>query len=180
MVQINFSITLNPRFLSQLKRGASEAGSRASDVFLRDMSRDIRDLVREEAPHRTGHLRSMIKIKNKRKSGGGVDRRANFKIESTASYSRHVIAGARPSIGDGSPGTGKFFGPGGFGFPATRGFTGKTFRSSFGFYPGFPPNDFITKGLIRSRSYLRNHLVPAALKATSASYNKLEIKFGVS
>lgn len=179
MVQVKFAIILNPRFLSQLKAAGDLSGVRASDRFLRESAKDIKELAQEEAPERTGFLKSRIKVKSKRKSGGGVDRRANFRIESTASYSRHVITGVRPSTGDGSPGSGAYFGPGGYGFPATGGNRGsKRFRSAYGYYPGFAGNDFMGRAVVRSQGYLEDLILPIAIKSTTESYNKLGIRFG--
>jgi len=179
MVQVVFQIKLNPRFLRLIKRGGEDALKRASDVFLRDTAKEIRDITRLFAPKRTGFLRKMIKITDKKKIGRGVDRRADIRITSTAPYSIHVVQGVAPSIGDGSPGTGQYFGPGGFGFRRTRGFTGtKGFRSGSGFYPGFRGNNFIEKAAEASKGIMARDLPRVAINAYSTSYNKLGLRFG--
>jgi len=181
LVQVDFQIQLNPRLLRKFKRAGRDVTIRQSKTFITDTAKEIRDTTILFAPKRTGFLREMIKITDKKTSGGEYDRRANIRITSTAPYSRHVVAGVRPSIGDGSPGTGQFFGPGGYGFPRTKGFTGtKAFRSGSGFYPGFKGNDFISRAAEASKGIMAETLERDAINAYTDSYNKLGIKFGVS
>jgi hypothetical protein len=179
LVQITYAIKINPRLERTVRKGNELALQKMQEVWLRTTGQQVKNEMQRQAPVRTGRLRTGIKIVKKEKQGGGLDRRANISVESTVSYSRNVIAGARPSIGDGSPGTGKFFGPGGFGHPATKGWNGgKAFRSGAGFWPGFRPNDFVSRAeaivipkIIRETKFI-------GVNAYTESYNKLGINFG--
>lgn len=178
-MQVSFSIQIDPRIEQLIRKGGELATRKMQDQFLTDTANRTKNIMQKEAPVRTGRLRSGIKITKKEKKGGGLDRRANIRVESTVPYSRYVVAGARPSIGDGSPGTGRYIGPGGFGFRATKGFKGKRgFRTGFGFWPGYPPNDFISRAEVKIRSMVTKETKFIGINAYTESYNKLGIKFG--
>jgi len=158
MVQITYQISINPRYIRLFDQAGNEAGNQMADAFLNRVARRAREEMQNQAPERTGRLRSGILITRKKKSGGGLDRRANIRVSSTAAHTRYVIAGARPSIGDGTtPGSGAYVGPaasssnwlgrgGTKTFQASRGFKGaKGYRSKTGKWPGFAANDFVTR-----------------------------------
>lgn len=185
MVQINFRISITPRnAVREFEKDGRKFFGKLSDTVLRNMPVIIKDEMRKQAPQRTSRLWTGIKVVRTRKSGGTFDRRASITVSSTVPYTGLVIGGARPSKGDGTPGSGQFFGPAtdsvnhlGSGrnrdFKATQGFRGgKPFRARFGVWPGFPGNDFVTRAFPKAKSRVERIYQTSAIKLVSQTHRR--------
>ena len=112
MVQLNFQISISPKnAVREFGKDGRTYMGRLSDTALRNLPVIIKQEMRREAPQRTSRLFTGIKITRARKAGGTFDRRVNVTVSSTAPYTGLVVGGAKPSIGDGTPGSGQYFGP---------------------------------------------------------------------
>ena len=184
MVQLNFRIDIPRNALREFGKDGRTYMGRLSDTALRNLPVIIKDEMRREAPQRTSKLWTGIQITRIRKSGGKFDRRANVTVSSTAPYTGLVIGGAKASIGDGTPGSGQYFGPAtdsdnhlGKGsnrvFKASQGFTGgKPFRASFGRWPGFPGNDFVTRAFPKAKKKVEIAYRTSAIRLVSQTHRR--------
>ena len=184
MVQLNYKITVTPR--NAVRSFGKDHGiyfGKLSDTILRNMPVILKDEMRKEAPQRTSRLWTDIKVTSKRKTGGTFDRRVTIAAASTSPYTGLVIGGAKPSKGDGTPGSGQFFGPatdsqnwlgrGDRTFKATQGFKGgKPFRASFGQWPGFPGNDFVTRAFPKAKARVERIYRTTSIKLVSQTHRR--------
>ena len=192
MVQVNYSVQINPRFEREIIRGHGTATVKASKTFLVQGIRLTKKLMKEEAPRRTGRLiRGIKELERKTTKTGQFDRRANIVVASTAPHSVFVVGGVLPSkgryVGPGSTsynykGTGKTVT-----FRASRNYTGngKKFRATdyqgnlVGRHPGFGPNDFITRAANKVQAEIdKNADTYLGVRSYTESYNRLRRLFG--
>lgn len=169
MTQINFGIKFSPRDSFRRFRKNEKEWVRASDTYLKQLQRAAVKVTKRNAPGpgssryaRTGNLRRQIRAEPVRVSKTGkIDRRANITVISHAPYTKYVVAGAKPSTGDGkTPGSGKFI-------PAGGGF-----RIKFGTWPGFKANDFLVKSQVELLKVNRG-LTLTFFNTMSASHRRL-------
>ena len=96
---IRVAIQLKPKGLRKQIEATSSKISRIADTSLLHIAKVIKETIREKAPHRTGRLRSSIRIFKITKNSGGLDRRANVTVGSNLVYAAAVDTGARKSPG---------------------------------------------------------------------------------
>lgn len=190
MTFITFGVKIDPRVFATLDKAGNETARRLTDNFLNKVSNNLQKTMQKMAPKRSGALRAGIKIVKKEKLGGGLDRRARIRVNSTAPHSRYVVAGVGKSVGDGTPGTGRYVGPGSRStnykslggtrtFRASRNFkSGNPFRSAWGVYPGFEGNDFITRAGDKVYQDSLQDIGADSLRITSETFRRLGILYG--
>lgn len=176
---INYTVKIDPRAHRTINGAGREVDERLTNDFLIRVSNNLLKNMKMLAPYRSGKLRAGIKLEYKEKSGGTFDRRAKIKVTSTAPHSRYVVGGVNPSIGDGTPGSGRFVGTKGKFRRGSKNFKGgiPNFRSRYGKYPGFPANDFVSAAAEKTESEVLNKYGSNAIDIYARTYKALGLMF---
>ena len=189
MVQVRYSVKINPRVKREIIRNHRSATIEASKTFLEKTIKLTTKIMKEEAPKRSGALiRGIKEIERRTTKQGQFDRRANLTVASTAPHSIYVVGGTDPSPG-------AYVGPGskswnykGTGttqtFPPSRLYSGnKKFRARDsdgefkGTHPGFEANNFITRSAVKVLRTIGVSQGFVGIDVYTESYNKLKRMF---